>query len=472
MNITNQVLAAIQKNKMVNSGDKIIAAVSGGPDSVALLDILVGLSEYLGITVYVAHLNHMFRGREAEEDAVFVEKLARGYGLEAIIEKRNVPAYIRETRLSAQEAARRVRFKFFDEIAKRLGAGRIALGHHADDQAETVLINFLRGAGTSGLKGMLPIRDDCYIRPLLCLSRRDILGYCKQHGLQYRTDSSNLEPVYARNRIRLQLLPLLKADYNRNIVCNLNRLSIICRDEDSFIEGQALQVLERIKTCSGDGVFGLNIGKMLKIPVALQRRIIRIAYHRMNSPANELSFMHVEKILAMAKRKVARGTIELPGGVKALKNYGSLNFVCCNAYKTKDAPVYHYRLEVPGSTYIPELDLTVLLEEKAIERVTQRPDMLPANEVLLDHDKAGSTLFVRPRIPGDVFNPFGMRGMVKLKKFLINNKIPAAERDRIPIFTNGDDIVWVGNIRPADKYRISGNTKNTLHIKLLPGKFK
>ncbi len=472
MNIANQVLAAIRKYRMIDSGDKIVVAVSGGPDSVALLDILVGFSDYLKITVCVAHLNHMFRGREAEEDAAFVKGLARDYGLEAIIEQRDVPSYVRESHLSTQEAARRVRFEFLDEVRERLDARRIALGHHANDQAETVLMNFLRGAGASGLKGMLPVRDDRYIRPLLTSGREDILEYLRRKGLQYRTDPSNLKPIYARNRLRLQLLPLLESDYNKNIVCNLNRLSIICRDEDSFVEGKALEVLDRIKTKSDDGAFGLDIEKMLKVPVALQRRIIRTAYHRLKRPAGELSFVHVEKILAMIKRKVARGTVELPGGVRAFKNYGSLNFVCYNIDKTPGVSDYHYPLTVPGLTYIPELDLTVLLEVKDIGRAHSKPDMLPANEVLLDHGRTGSSLFVRPRKPGDVFNPLGMRGTVKLKKFLINNKIPVSERDRIPIFTNREDIVWVGNVRPADKYRISGNTKNILHIKLLPGKFK
>ncbi|HAG11929.1 MAG TPA: tRNA lysidine(34) synthetase TilS, partial [Desulfotomaculum sp.] len=220
----------IEKMGMLKPGDKVLIGVSGGPDSIALLHVLWVLKDDLQIVPVVAHLNHQLRGEEAEEDARSVREFSKKLELPCYIEEADVKSYHKNSGLSLQEACREIRFSFFGQLAGKLGAGRVALGHHADDQAETILLNFLRGAGISGLKGISYVRG-LFIRPLLEIRRKEIEEYCLQQQLPVRQDSSNLKPVYTRNRIRLNLLPLLEREYNPQIIQTLVQLGNLCSEE-------------------------------------------------------------------------------------------------------------------------------------------------------------------------------------------------------------------------------------------------
>lgn len=463
MPLIQLVAEQILKFNMVNKGATVVVGVSGGPDSVALLHILYRLRESLGIKLVVAHLNHQFRGVEADADARFVLELARRFHLPAFVESRDVTAYSEERGISPQVAAREVRYSFLDDVAVNTGASRVALGHHADDQAETILLHMLRGTGTGGLKGMLPVRDDFYIRPLLTIRRRDIEGYCQQHALATRLDSSNLKTKYMRNLVRLDLMPLLEKKYNPNLVQSLNRLAEICRDEDDYLEKQALDVFSRARMPSGGNAIILDAGKLSAVPQALLRRVIRRSWTEICGQPADLNYQHIEQVLAIINGGGGYRQINLPRGITFKKNYDVLEFTL--ERQKRDVPFYQYLLKVPGITYIPEVDLSIGAEILPIGRFTESYGF-NSWQGILDYDLLPAPLIVRRRLSGDRFAPLGLNGTVKLKKFFIDQKIPRYIRDCIPLVVSGNDIVCVVGMRTGEKWKVTDNTLNCLRLYL------
>src|SRR5690606_7110870 len=236
--VMDRVLETARRCRMWAPGDRIVVAVSGGPDSVALLHVLTRLKDQESLDLVVAHLNHRLRGRSADEDAAFVGSLAERWGLPAVVEEADVARMARQRGVGIQEAAREARYAFFSRVAEAWGAARIALAHHADDQVETVLFRLIRGTGTRGLAGIPPVRGPI-IRPLIDVSREDIVAYCRRHRLPYRTDPSNRDMRYRRNRIRWELIPLLEERYNPRVREAIVRMARILRDEDDFLDRYA-----------------------------------------------------------------------------------------------------------------------------------------------------------------------------------------------------------------------------------------
>lgn len=467
MKLLREVQANMRHHRMVERGERVVAAVSGGPDSVVLLHLLYRLKDELGIALHVAHLNHKFRGAEAEADAIFVSDLAASYRLPATMEEFDVPAYQKEGGLSAQVAAREVRYRFLERVAREQGAVRIALAHHADDQAETVLLHFLRGAGLTGLKGMLPVRDGIWIRPLLTVRRAQIERYCTEGKLAFRIDSSNEKPVYLRNRVRMELLPWLEKEYNPGLSDVLVRLGEICREEDAYLEAQALQAYDRAvqeKNGFADAVkFSLN--ELRRLPKAIMRRVLRIAWRNLTGSDADLAFTHLEAVTGMVGGVVTVVRVSLPGGVTAFRSYEVL--VLRREHEDSAAPGYYlYPLRVPGITYIPELSLGVRATLKSRAEVPE-PRFLPLREALLDFAKLPAQLFVRPRAAGDRFTPYGRQRPEKLKEFLIKQKIPRSDRDRLPLLGTPEEIIWVGGIRVGERWKIEESTKKVLHLEII-----
>ncbi|MFX4263543.1 tRNA lysidine(34) synthetase TilS [Pelotomaculum propionicicum] len=466
MDLLQKVSDYISRHRMVERGDKVLVAVSGGPDSTALLHILYQLKDDLGISLHVAHLNHMFRGEESEKDAFFVAETAQRYGLPATVESVDVPSYRARRRLSNQVAAREVRFKFLLECAGRVGASRIALAHQADDQAETILFNFLRGTGTGGLKGILPVRDGIYIRPLLNVRRSEIESYCSEMDLAFRHDSSNLKPVYTRNRIRLNLVPLLEKEYNPELVPALMRLGEICREEDSYLDHLAEKALQEALLKSDTGLVSLSLDRLVESPLAVRRRVLRRAWQVVSGGAGHLDFQHAEAALDLVSSGATGAQAVMPGNVFAVRTYTALELK--RAPLKKALPGYIYELRVPGATYIPEIGATVCAELSSGES-ERNPRSLPGSEALLDFDKLPPVVYVRRRLAGDVFHPYGQVSEIKLKDFLIKQKIPREERERLPLVCTPKEIIWVGGIRTGEKWKVSDSTRKMLHLKLIPG---
>lgn len=453
-----RVQETIRRYGMISPGERVVLAVSGGPDSMALLYAFYWLRGELGISIHVAHLNHMFRGKESAEDAEFVERVCGELGLPATIESRDVPALIKGTGLSEEEGARIVRYRFLEEVAERVGSRKVATGHTATDQAETVLMRLLRGSGLRGLSGIPPVRQGrvTFIRPLIRVSRREIEELLRSEGIPFRIDSSNLKPVYTRNRIRLELMPLLR-EFNPRIEEVLARVGEISAEEDEFMERIAAEKLGELSTERREGYVRLKADELAQLPIALRRRIVRAAVREAKGDLLNVDFDHVESILDLISSPIPSSKVDLPG-LRAERRYSELIITSEPEARISE---YEYRLPIPGEVEIPEAGLKLIAE---LHR--ERPPAPKSPDVaLLDYDKLSLPLLVRNRRPGDRFRPLGMKGSKKLKDFFIDIKLPLDERDKVPILVSGGQIVWIVGHRIDERFKVTGETKRFALIK-------
>ncbi|MEW6182823.1 MAG: tRNA lysidine(34) synthetase TilS [Bacillota bacterium] len=457
MDILPQVQETIKRFGMFRPGDVVAVGVSGGPDSVALLDLLWRAKDDLRLRLYVAHLNHRLRA-EAPREAEFVMGLAASYGLKAVTQEADVRSYAKEHRLSTEVAAREVRYRFFHSVLDRVGAVRMALGHQADDQAETVLLNIIRGAGLTGLKGIPPVRGP-FVRPLIEVRRAAVESYCVFRGLKTCADTSNLSTEYLRNRIRHGLIPILEHGYNPAVVEALGRLADIAREEERFIADETSKFYDGITSVSEEGI-DLDAAALAALPVALARRVVRSAYKTLSGGIGELDFPHTEKILDLLHSDAGREVV-LPRGLRVARSYKTLSMI---RGKRREIPDYCRSVSLPGATPIPELNATL---EARVKTQGSDPSGLSPNEVLMDLDRLEPPLFARRRQPGDVFHPFGFRTPIKLKNFFIAQKIPRCYRDEIPLVIDASGIVWIGGVRVSARAAVTPETTRFLHLRLI-----
>lgn len=457
MDILPQVRTTIDRFQMFRPGDVVVVGVSGGPDSVALLDLLYRLREELKLSLHVAHFNHRLRVEAAAEEE-FVRQLASTYGLPVTVEAADVAAYAKERHLSVEVAARELRYSFFARVLSQVGGTKVALGHQANDQAETVLLNLLRGTGLAGLKGIPPVRGP-FVRPLLEVPREAIEGYCTFRGLRPCRDASNVLLIYQRNKIRHELLPLLQRGFNPEIVGALCRLAEVVREEEEFLAGEARRIYDRLREVEAAGI-SLARDSLAALPRAMARRVVRLAYREVAGSAYNLDFHHTEEVLALTERPTGK-EVRLPRGVRAVRVYGKL---LLRQGEIPAVPDFCYALNIPGMVVIPELGLAI----KAAEVVPEGdPAARPPSEALLDLDRVRPPLFVRRRRPGDIFHPLGYPAPVRLKNFFINQKVPRYLRDRIPVVVDTAGIIWLAGLRIADPVKVTPATRRCLYLQLV-----
>ncbi|HWI55562.1 MAG TPA: tRNA lysidine(34) synthetase TilS, partial [Desulfobacteria bacterium] len=435
-----RVRATIKKYDMLSPGDRVLTGVSGGPDSVALVHILTAVASDLDIEIYIAHLNHCFRGQDSIDDAEFVRELASKLELQAVIESRDVSGYIAKNRLSKQEGAREVRYSFFDEIARKFSCNKIATGHNANDQAETILNHFLRGSGAAGLGGIPPVRDGYVIRPLIEVPRKAIEKYCAQNGLFPRTDKSNLKKVYTRNRIRLELIPYLEKEYNGNLVDTLVRTGEIFRDEEKHLNSETRRFWKEVVEKEGCGKVVFLTKTFLGTPEAIQKRLIRQAWAVLTGSAHNLGYLHMTSAIEIIRFAQTGSTMNLPMGVILSKAYEKFSLAMSDSAgplpEDFGQAEYSYQLKIPGTTFIPDTGDAI---EVSIEAGNLKPGAGDGiNEILIDMDSVILPLAVRNRRPGDWFKPAGFDGTKKLKKFLIDSKISRMDRQLLPVVVSGE----------------------------------
>ncbi len=472
--LSTKVKETIKRYRMLNPGDRVVVAVSGGPDSVCLLSVLQACAEEFSITLHVAHLNHMFRGAESAREALFVEKLAKKLGISATIEQFEVSAYCRERGLSAQAGARDVRYRFLHQVADKVGASRIATGHTATDQAETFLMRLLRGAGVSGLSAIRPVRQNV-VRPLIDVTREEVLNYLRTTGLEYVSDPSNSKPVYTRNKIRLEILPIFK-QFNPRIVETLASEAALLRDEEDAAESCLSIIAEGVMIQEGD-IVSLKREDFNALPRAFKRRILRRAVALLGVRSSDLSSVQINDAIAFMAAAQTGRVMHLPYGLLIEREYSK--FVI---RLQASAETYSYTIMVPGITAIPELGLEV---ETSIHEANEEGNphsykpvvtgegevfeaSLPANKfwkAQFDYDKIGSRLTIRNRRSGDWFCPSGMGGKSKkLQDFFVDEKIPGQRRNRIPILLSGENIVWVVGMRTDNRFLPRENTKSIVGV--------
>jgi tRNA(Ile)-lysidine synthase len=475
----NILISKIRKtctsHKMFAAGDTVVCAVSGGPDSVAMLHGLIELKEALNIRLAVAHLDHGFRDESAQE-AEFVKGMAGSLGLPFYTEKAGLKERLAGQPVNRQAAARQARYEFLERAAYALHADKIAVAHTADDQAETVLMRLIRGSGMSGLAGIPPVRTlpggqggpggrpRAVVRPLIYVSRLEVERYLSENNIASVTDPSNLKNVYLRNRVRLELLPVLGA-YNPRILKALARSAELLQADEGFLEGRAREAMESVVLrrekgrAGGSKRFELSLDDFDNLPEALKRRVVRLAVEEVKGDALGLSYGHVtDAVRDIYEGATGRG-VDLPGGVRVERSYKKLLI-----YFPEEGVSFSVPLPLPGEgqalsrARVPEAGLTVEAEILSGAMAADK------NSALFDLARMDGPLIVRSRRPGDYLYPAGMDGKKKLKEVFIDLKLPREKRARVPVLECAGEIAWVMGYRQDRRFIAGPDTKKILKV--------
>ena len=333
MTLENKVLETIKKYQLIEKEDKLVIGVSGGPDSMALLHILLTLQEKEQIpscTLLVAHVNHMLR-KEAEEETAYVEEFCRLHQIPCFVKRAKVEELAQKAKMGTEEMGRNIRYQFFEEVREKEKAQKIVTAHHANDNAETVLMNILRGSGTAGLKGIEPIRKNeknvVFVRPLLNCTKEEIYEYCKEKKLQPKIDKSNQENVYNRNKVRNILIPFLEKEWNPNIVATLNRLSELARQENQYLERQTQKAYEDMVLEEGKDSIVLSLKKWNGQDFVIKSRVIRYTINRLLGTTKDIEKIHIEDIIKLCENNVGNKYLIPNKKVKVLVNKGKIFFL-------------------------------------------------------------------------------------------------------------------------------------------------
>jgi tRNA(Ile)-lysidine synthase len=490
--LESKVIDFIQRYSLISPEEIVVVGVSGGADSVCLLHVLAKWQKGLGIKLHVAHLNHQLRGVESEADAKYVSNLAGSLGIPITIDRQDVAAYRIERNFSVEEAARELRYAFLARVAREVGANRIAMGHTRDDQVETILMHILRGTGITGLCGLAPCSPMVYdspgislpakqsnllvIRPLLDVTREETMSYCQEHQLDPRIDSSNRSLSFFRNRLRLQLLPLLR-QYNPSVDQALLRLADIAKEDNAFIEQQASELWNEVARQENNAIY-LDRRQIASLPIALQRQLLRVAVTKLAGDTRDIEASHIEAARSLLNKQVGK-KIFLPRELVCHGEYNEL--VITSTAKQSHLPTCpfpplsgEFPLKVPGKTVFPGWSVIASIGEERVDSLSLR-GVLSTSEgtcqsnlvAVFDLHKTGTELFVRQRQPGDRFQPLGMSMPKKLYEFMVDAKIPRSWRSRIPIVCSPQQIIWVAGWRIDDRVKTTEASKEILRLEFI-----
>lgn len=455
----------IRGHNLLTPGMRVVVGVSGGADSVALLSVLKEISRSLPLELHVAHLNHLLR-EDAGEDAAFVQRFARELGVPVTIGYARVSRLAGIKKMGIEDAGRWARYRFLRCVADRVDAQRIAVGHHAGDQVETVLLNILRGAGPAGISGMLP-RRGIVIRPLLGVTRMEIEEYCGARFLAWRTDASNLTTDYQRNRIRLELLPYLRQKFNPGVDRAILHLAGIMGAENAFLDELTGRILRRVMLERGKGELAMHLEEFLSLPLAMRRRLLRRAVREAGGSLRDLGSRHIDECLDFLGKALSGGEIQLPHGVRVRKGYDTFKVAVDGECSRPGRSDVQAVLQVPGETPVPGLGF--LFQAEVRPRESFQGDFLRLSsesyQACFDYDKMKLPLVVRTRRAGDRIRPFGLKGTKKLKKLFGELRIPPEKRDEVPLVATGEKIYWVVGYRRSEAAPVSPETRRVLVLR-------
>lgn len=441
--IVEQFREAITEYKLLEDVKTVYIALSGGPDSIVLLDLFCQEKSELGVEVKAIHIHHGLR-KVSDDEAVFVSDWCAGQGIECHVREVDVKGRMDEGH-GMEEAARLSRYEVFEAFLQKSPNCCIALGHHRDDQVETVLMNFLRGSGLKGLGGMLPQRQG-YIRPLLSVSRDEIIDYCRGKGLPYITDESNSDTTYRRNKLRHEVIPYIESALGNAISDIIGRSSKILQEEERFIHEQMLERFGELNAEFKSHSISLDAkALMLQNPV-LGRRMVRHCIGLLKSDLKGISMSHVEAVLALIENGTGKG-IDLPDGIRVTVDYGLLIFRDLSEASVMDKSVEKGVIQ------------TKILEEF-------KWDEFPKKNYTkwFDYDKIRGTLVVRTRRNGDYIRVGKTFGKKKLKDFFMDIKMPRDERDTVALLADEEEVLWIIGHRINDRYKVTEGTTKVLEV--------
>jgi len=461
------LVRTVRQQQLFVPGHHLLVAVSGGPDSVALLSLLHRLAPSWRLTLTAVHCNYGLRGAESDGDESFIKTFCRERQLSLVIHR---PKLVKRRQCSSLQAtARDTRYDFMKLLAHEVGADRIAVGHTANDQAETVLMWLLRGAGMAGLAGMPYVREDRIIRPLLAATRAEVVAYLDREGLTYRCDSSNEKPLYHRNRIRKELLPVITR-LAPSAVRVLQRQADLLREDEQYLEQITNKLVHALVTHDSRGVQRVNRQGFIELPVALQRRLIRTVLRTYDEVGRASSVRVVESVrrVFLKGRKGAR--LSLRQAVVIL-DQGSVRFSPTiekdhgHGTDSGEGKREALRLPVPSTVYWARTNQQIhvqLMTRRAVEEMGRAPSQ---GRVLFDADRFSEPLSVRAWEAGDRFSPRGMKGKSKkLQDFYTDRKVARYERGKIPLLVAPEGILWVVGMRQDERFVVRGGTTRCLVV--------
>lgn len=443
MNTLEKFKNFIEENNLIEKGDSIVSAVSGGSDSVFMLEMLLAIKSDYELNIIVCHVNHGLRGAEAQRDEDFVKDLAEKHGLIYEVEHIDMAGYAKEHSLTCEEAGRKLRYLFFEEVKEKYKADKVAIAHNENDVAETIFLNIFRGTGLDGLES-IPLRRDFYIRPILCFEKSEILDYLNDNSVAYVNDSTNFTNDYKRNMIRNEIIPFIKKNFNENIVSSMSRLASIAKENNLYL----------------DGIINDKYKAIVKA-----NTIDREGFNKL---------IHYEMTLVL--RKFLRDNLNYLNNISKDNIEDMINLIKLDSGKKYDIDGKHYLVNDFDKTIIKKLDNNEFSEEISLDFKLDKVyniygskfKFVLSDKILskkyLDYDLLTGKLSLRNRRSGDRFNPFGMKGTKKIKDYFVDKKVSSDERSKVLFLMNGDEIAYVVGYDIADKYRASSKTKNYLNV--------
>jgi len=454
--LIERVLETLETHRLINQGDKILVALSGGPDSVALLHILHSLDTKLGFRLAAVYINHQLRPRAAKQEAAFCEKLCARLSIPFIYEEVDIPAMARDTRTGVEETARQYRYEILDRVAARSEFNKIAVGHHADDRAETILYNLLRGSGRHGMVGMAPRRGKI-IRPLYDLRRDEIMEYAALNRLEYMIDRSNYGRQYTRNRLRHRVIPLLTREISPATVANILRFSEIMTDEERYLDQSVQKIYRKLHSTTPGGKIRLDLTRKLEYDVWFRRRMAMQALT--DTGLIDIEYAEVERLACMIDRGAPvrlairdKLVAHLAGGALYLYRPG--------------AGIARQAVAVPGKfrlTYPKvRIDLNYVDSQDVRDKFGDRQDV-----AYLAADRLEGELFITGVKPGARFHPYGRPGSKKVGDFLTDVKYPRPMRDELPVLYDRQGIVWLAGLEIDHRVRVDKETRRVVKAKIV-----
>lgn len=459
MHILDKAKQTIHKYSMIRSGDSILVGLSGGPDSVCLLTILERLKPELEITLTAVYFDHGLRPEETPDEIEFCKDLCGSIDVPFHVRSINVLEHAKAARVSKQESARELRYRALRDLVHEVGAQKIALGHHADDQAETILMRLFRGTGPSGLAGIPPVRNNI-IRPLIEIERMQIEHFLDAEGIGFMTDSSNLHDDYLRNRLRIHIMPAVKK-LNRDVIRTMSRAAEICRDEERYFDLQVTKTLMKLITRKSDRSIELFLSPLETLDIVLLRRVLRRALDE-TTGLREITFLHIDELIHLIRTGKAGDRIYLPGARRAIKKYATLLITAEQTQAIEAVP-----FDAAAPVAVTESDMVL------VPKILERADWQGAygngkQSAVFAFDKLSLPMQIRSRRAGDSFYPLGLAHRKKLQDFFVDEKIPRDERDTVPLLVSGDSVVWVVGHRTDGRFAVDAATRQVLQIDIKP----
>lgn len=455
----DKVINYIRDNKLIQEEDKVLVALSGGPDSVCLLHILYKLKKVLNIELGAIHINHMLRGEDSDNDEKYIGQLCDELGINYYVKRIDIGYISKNTNISLEVAGRNERYKAFEEIRKNNNYNKIAVAHNSNDQAETILMRMMRGTGLEGLTGIKAKREDGVIRPILCLNRSEIERYCEENNLNPRIDASNYERVYSRNKVRLDILPYMKENFNKDIIDTLNRMALILQKDNEFIE-------EYSKKCYN--IYCENYEGKLKVSRELFEnemesiitRVIIRAFKEISNCHQNFEMKHIYEIVNLSKKGTGK-RVNLTNKIICENLYGDIIFKGdYDNEENKNSKIILNKNNISNNVIFDNyiVNFEVISNKNKVE--FSKNNLIK----LFDYDNIEKEIVIRYRKDGDRITPLGMNGSKKLKDVFINLKVPREKRDTIPILCFDDKISWIVGYKTSQESRITTDTKNILKI--------